>query len=172
MKYNYSSIVLVLLASFCLAETTEAACNFSLIVSLLALKPVDMGAAGFSMGDITIMDADLKYKGKTVGSAVFNTQTNRTPDPTAVDERRRLEQRLGIAQYHFGNNNDSLVTIGEFIYTEPSSPQPYNIAQVRSVTGGTGKFKFARGQVTLTRIDASTFRHDFELDANPKLCQF
>ncbi len=172
MKNNYSSIVFVLLAALCLAETAEAACSFSLIVSLVALKPVDMGQPGFSMGDVTNMDADLKYKGKTVGSAIFNTVTNRMPDPTAVDEHRRLEQRLGIAQYHFGNNNDSLVTIGEFIYTEPSSPQPYSISQVRAVTGGTGKFKYARGQVTLTRIDATTFKHDFELDANPKLCNF
>lgn len=171
MKKLIRTAGFVLAGSLLLNGAAEAKCKFSFTVNLLALKTVDMGAPGFSMGDMTIMDADLLYKGKMVGTAVFNTQTDRMPDPSAANERRKLEQRLGIAQYHL-SDTDSLVTIGEFLYTEPNSPQPYNLSQIRAVSGGTGKFKFARGQVTLRRIDSTTFQHDFELDVNSKLCNF
>jgi hypothetical protein len=171
MKKYFLAVTTILLTSLNLAGSAEAACKFTFRVELMKLETVDVGDTSNSMGDMTIMDADLYYKNKPVGTAVFNTYLNRMADPNAVVERRRLEQRLGIAQYHIGEK-DSLVTIGEFIYDLPGSPQPYTPDQVRSVTGGIGKFKFAKGQVILHRVDADTFEHRFELNVEPSLCKF
>ena len=99
MKKYFLAVTTILLTSLNLAGSAEAACKFTFRVELMKLETVDVGDTSNSMGDMTIMDADLYYKNKPVGTAVFNTYLNRMADPNAVVERRRLEQRLGIAQY-------------------------------------------------------------------------
>lgn len=169
MKLN-TAVAFSLLGMILFSGTSQANCTFSLTSEQRSMKTVDMPPVGFSLGDMVFFYSDLIYQGKTIGTVIVDTQTDRMPNATAANTGQ-YEERLTIAQYHTGGV-DSIVTIGDFFYPNSNSAMAMDIPQVRAVSGGTGKFKFARGQVTITRTADSTYQHLFELDVKPSLCKF
>ena len=73
----------------------------------------------------------------------------------------QIEERLGTLVFHLGG--DQLVVVGGATYPLAEAEMQFDIPQVRAVTGGTGTYLGARGQVTSVRNADGTYTHTFEL---------
>jgi hypothetical protein len=70
--------------------------------------------------------------------------------------------RVGNIVLDFGGI-DSLVVAGNSVYAVSAGEMVVDAPQVRAITGGTGRFIGARGQITTTRRDAGHYDHKIEL---------
>lgn len=131
--------------------------RFTIISLLVKLKHINLGESGGSLGDLFAFESSFADKDgkKGVLSGVVIT----VGLPGGVGEfYDRLEQIV----YDFGGV-DSLVVTGKSSYGKDDSEMVKNKSQVRAVTGGTGRYIGARGQVITTRLDAERYEHVIEL---------
>lgn len=161
------SLVFILFAT---SGGASADCEFTLTSDPAIINTVDQGTAGLSLGDLLFGESVLRYRSVPIGYESFALETSHLPVPSMTGPGA-YEHRLGFGQYHF-SNGDSLVSAGELLYPAPNAEIKINTPQSRAITGGTGRFKFASGQVTLTRQPDGSVKHDFELDAKPSACKF
>ncbi len=70
--------------------------------------------------------------------------------------------RVGNIVLDFGGI-DTLVIGGHSVYVVGVGEMAVDAPQVRAITGGTGRFIGASGQVTTTRRDAGHYEHKIEL---------
>jgi hypothetical protein len=70
--------------------------------------------------------------------------------------------RVGNIALDFGGI-DTLVVGGRSVYAIGDGEMVVDAPQVRAITGGTGRFIGARGQITTTRRDAGHYDHKIEL---------
>lgn len=158
------------LSSLLISNTTLAVCKLPLTQDVPELTKIDLGAPGVSHGDILFAEASLRSSGTLVGDLNIMLTTVRLPDNMASG-RQSHEERFGNLVYHFGDT-DSLVVGGSSLYPINQTEIADNAPQIRAVTGGTGRYKFARGQVITKRKPDGTYEHVFELDGAAKLCRF
>lgn len=73
-----------------------------------------------------------------------------------------FEDRLGNLVFDFGMN-DTILAAGKSVYGSKQTEMQVDLPQIRAVTGGTGVYIGARGQVTTTRNADGTYSHAIEL---------
>jgi hypothetical protein len=113
-------------------------------------------------GDDLIYYATLSENGKIVGHVNgLKVVVRNASDPNSTDlASKHDETRMTLMQFSLGGN-DSLIAQGVTL-DKPDGLVP-GYPEVRAVTGGTGKYKFAHGQVTSTRNADGTYTQAFEL---------
>jgi hypothetical protein len=122
------------------------------------LAHADLALAGASHGDMMAFQAKFTTDAGTAG--VLNGLLI-TVD-IADGELDVLEDRLGQLAFDFGNG-DSILAGGQSVYPGTDHEMSADAPQLRAVTGGTGTYMGARGQITTTRNTDGSYEHMFEL---------
>jgi hypothetical protein len=151
-----------------LSQVSQANCKISLSQTPPLLNYLDLGPIGPSYGDILAFEASLGFEGKEVGKVKGLLTTVDLPEPTGQG-REQFEERFGTLLFRFGDL-DTLVATGSTLYPALGREMDPNLPQVRGVTGGTGQYKFSRGQVTTTRQDDGSYQHVIELAGSKSQC--
>ena len=149
---GFSFICLALLPAAQAAET------FKVTQGIPEIAHVDLGAPGATHGDLMAFEAPFETDdGKSgVMSGLITTVS------IPIENSNDFLDRIGHIVMAFGGV-DSLIVSGKSMYPSGQSEMDPNAAQVRAVTGGTGRFIGARGQITTTRLDAGHYEHLIEL---------
>ena len=71
------------------------------------------------------------------------------------------EHRMTMIELDWDDSDDSLLIAGSHPYKHGAIQT--DTAMVRAITGGTGRFMFARGQMISTRLDSGWYRHEIWL---------
>ncbi len=109
-------------------------------------------------GDDLTVYATLREGGKVVGhiegfKIAVRNGTDRGAQALAG---KRALLRMGVLQFSFGGN-DSLMAQG--LTLDSTGGMERQDPEVRAITGGTGKYAFARGQVVSTRNADGSYTH-------------
>lgn len=131
------------------------------IIDIIQGKPqvvhIDLGAAGSSHGDLMAFEAPFTGDNGLAGVITGITFTIDVPDVKDL-----FFDRFGNIVLNFGGG-DSLVVGGSAVYAVGAGEMAADTPQVRAITGGTGRFIGARGQVTTIRRSAGHYEHKIEL---------
>ena len=144
-----------------LISLSPAPAKASEIIDIVQGKPqvvhIDLGAGGASHGDLMAFEAPFTGENGVVG--VINGITFTIDVPDGKD---RLFDRFGNILLNFGEGS-SLVVGGGAVYSLGAGEMEPDTPQVRAITGGTGRFIGARGQITTIRLSAGHYEHRIEL---------
>lgn len=144
--------------SLALITSAHAKQTFTIIQSKPEIQHIDIGTSGMSIGDILSFEAPFKTKdgkdGRMYGMITLVSLPTGTNDP--------FLDRISTIVLDFGGS-DSLVVNGKSVYGTYKGEIKDNSPQVRAVTGGTGKFIGARGQISTSRHSSGTYEHVIEL---------
>ena len=132
--------------------------TFTVIQAQPDIKHVDLGSPGGSHGDMLAFEAPFTTESgaKGVMSGIIITVALPGGDG---DEHF---DRVGNIVLDFGGV-DSLVLAGKSLYGTGEGEMNKDTPQVRAVTGGTGRYIGARGQITTTRVTSGEYKHVVEL---------
>lgn len=122
------------------------------------LAHADLATEGASHGDMLAFQAKFTTEAGTAG--VLNGLLI-TVD-IADGELDVLEDRIGQLAFDFGNG-DSILAGGQSVYPGTDHEMSADAPQLRAITGGTGTYMGARGQITTTRNTDGSYEHMFEL---------
>jgi hypothetical protein len=112
-------------------------------------------------GDEFAFEAKLRDTANNeVGTVLGMLVTVTLPHNAGVDSNNQ-EEKLSEIAYHF-SDTDGLVVEGINGYAVNSPVMPINVPQLRAIVGGTGKYKGARGQVTLVHKEDGKYYHTLE----------
>lgn len=144
--------------SLTLASVAHAVQTFSITQGAPAIQHVDIGAPGASHGDLLAFEAPFTTKDGKKGtmSGLITTVSL----PTGGGDV--FLDRIGTIVLDFGGI-DSLVITGKSLYGTGQGEMKDNAPQVRAVTGGTGRFIGARGQMSTTRNASGSYEHVIKL---------
>ena len=109
---------------------------------------------GPTHGDILVFEATFKGDNGTKGIIMGVVHTVRVPSGTD----RPLYDRIDNIVADFGGE-DTLVVLGLTKYPKTPGQIISGMPMVRAITGGTGRFLGARGQVTTIRREDGTYQH-------------
>ena len=146
------------LASLMAAASAEAEQTFSIVQDIPSISHVDVGAEGASHGDIMAFEADFTAEDGTTGIMSGMVITVDIP----IGENGHFLDRMAQIVVDFGGA-DTLVIAGSAAYPSGQEEMAQDTPQLRAVTGGTGRFIGARGEVLTTRRDAGHYEHSFTL---------
>ena len=152
---RYAGIACV---SFSLVSAAHAIQTFSITQGVPVIQHVDLGKPGASHGDLLAFEASFTTKDGKKGTMSGLITTVSLPTG-AGDE---FLDRIGTIILDFGGI-DSLVITGKSVYGSGEGEMKDNAPQVRAVTGGTGRFIGARGQISTTRSSAGKYEHVIKL---------
>jgi hypothetical protein len=138
------------------AQAGEAKRSFTLTQQKPALTQLDLGAAGTSHGDLLAFTAQVSGENGLKG-----TMQGLLVTVDFVDGENLVEDRIGQITMDFGNGN-AMVVAGKSVY-RGSPEMEASAPQLRAITGGTGDFMGAMGQMTTTRNADGTYNHLIEL---------
>jgi len=144
--------------SLTLASVAHAVQTFSITQGAPTIQHVDLGAAGVSHGDLLAFEAPFTTKDGKKGSMSGLITT--VSLPTGGSDV--FLDRIGTLVLDFGGI-DSLVITGKSLYGTGQGEMKDNAPQVRAVTGGTGRFIGARGQMSTTRNASGSYEHVIKL---------
>lgn len=145
----------------CALALTGAAAHAKETFHIVQEKPelvhIDLGKDGASHGDMLAFQAGFTTEDgkKGIMSGIITTVDIPKKDGEFFD-------RVGNIVLDFGST-DSLVVAGNSVYAVSAGEMVVDAPQVRAITGGTGRFIGARGQITTTRRDAGHYDHKIEL---------
>lgn len=144
--------------SLALASNAQAKQTFTITQGKPEIQHIDIGSKGLSIGDILAFEAPFATKdgknGKMYGMVTVISIPTGTHDP--------FIDRISTIVLDFGGN-DSLVVTGKSVYSTYEGEMNNNESQMRAVTGGTGKFMGARGQISTTRNTSGSYEHEIQL---------
>jgi len=122
--------------------------TFTVIQAQPMIKHIDLGAAGRSHGDMLAFEAPFTTENgaKGVMSGIITVALSGDVGGEHFD-------RVGNIVLDFGGV-DSLVLAGKSLYGTGEGEMTKYTPQVCAVTGGTGRYIGARGQITTTRARA------------------
>jgi hypothetical protein len=122
---------------------------------------LDLGAPGNSLGDIYHFSASLHSKpnGPVIGELI----DSKTLVKIATEPNPNLERRATLMFFTFGDHKDQIIAFGVADYS-PTAPEfEAGQAVVRAITGGTGKYMGARGQLESMRNADGSYAQTFDL---------
>lgn len=145
-------------ASLVFTSLTYAAQTFTITQEKPQIQHVDVGTPGMSHGDILAFEASFTAKDgkKGIMSGLITTVSL----PTGAGDE--FLDRIGTIVFDFGSV-DSLVITGKSLYGSSQNEMKDQAPQIRAITGGTGRFIGARGQVTTTRHANGLYEHEIQL---------
>lgn len=118
---------------------------------------VDVGTEGNSVGDQRIFRFDGDADGTVVHMDwIMTTTALSTPEPG-------VESRVTSAVFAFGGLDDTILLQGTGLYPEKASTFKVSSTLVRSIIGGTGKYRGAAGWVESTNNADGTWTHVFHI---------
>jgi hypothetical protein len=132
--------------------------TFTVIQAQPTIKHIDVGAAGGSHGDMLAFEAPFTTENGAKGVMSGIIITVALPDGVGGEHF----DRVGNIVLDFGGV-DSLVLAGKSLYGTGEGEMTKYTPQVRAVTGGTGRYIGARGQITTTRVTSGEYKHVVEL---------
>lgn len=132
--------------------------TFTVISGLPTIKHVDLGEPGGSHGDMMAYEAPFTTENGAKGVMSGLIITVALPDGLGGEHF----DRIGTLVLDFGGV-DSLVLAGKSLYGTGDGEMAKYKSQVRAVTGGTGRYIGARGQITTTRVTSGKYKHVLEL---------
>lgn len=137
--------------------SAQAAETFHIVQEKPELVHVDMGKKGASHGDFLAFEASFTTEDgkKGIMSGIIITVDIPERDGEFYD-------RVVNIALDFGDI-DTLVVGGHSVYASGDGEMVVDAPQVRAITGGTGRFIGARGQITTTRRDTGHYDHKIEL---------
>ena len=138
--------------------SVQAAETFSILQDKPELTVIDLGEDGSSHGDILAFEAS--FTGEDGAKGIMSGLITTVDIPTGTDEV--FFDRIADIVLDFGGI-DTLVVGGKAVYVSGDGEMNVDAPQVRAVTGGTGRFIGASGQMTTTRRDAGHYEHKIEL---------
>lgn len=139
-------------------NSVQAAETFSILQDKPELTDIDLGEDGASHGDILAFEASFTAEDGAKG--IMNGFITTVDIPAGADEA--FFDRIADIVLDFGGI-DTLVVGGKSVYGSGDGEMNVDAPQVRAVTGGTGRFIGASGQMTTTRRDAGHYEHKIEL---------
>tara|TARA_B100000767_G_C19536557_1_gene438885 strand:+ start:161 stop:643 length:483 start_codon:yes stop_codon:yes gene_type:complete len=154
-----SFIIFIALASSSALQAADVTTKFTIHQDEPSLAHVDVGQKGQSQRDLLAFDAPVQTtsgeKGKLSGLVIAVD----TPE----NEPEVFQDRIVSMVFDFGNAN-TLVISGKSVYPYHGELEfAKNVAQIRAIVGGTGKYIGARGQISTTRDDDDGYTHVIEL---------
>ena len=150
--------------------------KFTLVQTSAIRDSVDMGRKGMSTGDTMYFHGPLTRDGKEVGhingmteklalSADLAWAKKHHPMGSANPDTENLV--LSTATFHLGGD-DTIISEGQIFYdTREGVTMKVGQPQIRPITGGTGRYKFARGQMTIINQGAGKYEFEIEVDTGP-----
>jgi hypothetical protein len=124
------------------------------------LQNLPVGPSGHAMGDLLAFVAPITRDGKPDGTISGTLVTVDMPGDGIGEET--FESRISTIVMRFGPN-DCITLSGSAVYPTTASEMPPSSPQVRAITGGTGSYLGARGQVTTTHNADGSYTHVVEL---------
>jgi hypothetical protein len=150
--------------------------KFTLVQTSAVRDSVDMGRNGMSTADTMYFHGPLTRDGKEVGH--INGMTEKlalSPDLAWAKKHLPMGSAnpdsehlvLSTATFHLGGD-DSILSEGQIFYdTREGVTMKVGQPQIRPITGGTGKYKFARGQMKIINQGAGRYEFQVEVDTGP-----
>ncbi|MEI6446703.1 MAG: hypothetical protein WCO96_02335 [Actinomycetes bacterium] len=147
--------------------------NFTLVQPSADKQTVDIAPSGPSKGDVLYWDGPLTENGKEVGHIQGATETIALPSDLTWTKQVKPSGSVSSATENltlskstlFLGGDDTIISEGQIFYeTKPGATIKSNVPQIRSIIGGTGKYKFARGQMTITKT--ATNAYEFRIEVN------
>jgi hypothetical protein len=105
-----------------------------------------------SMGNGYATHNNLYARPKATLTPVANAETSMMITVPASPATNHQETRLFHMVVHYPNGRDSIVLDGLSTAVVPDTWMPMQTPSFRAITGGTGKFRGARGQGKFTRV--------------------
>ena len=132
--------------------------TFTVIQAQPTITNIDVGAPGGTHGDMLAFKAPFTTENGAKGMISGIIITVALPD----DVGGEYFDRVGNIVLDSGGV-DSLVLAGKSLYGTGEGEMTKYKSQVRAVTGGTGRYIGARGQITTTRVTSGEYKHVVEL---------
>lgn len=155
---NITFYAAVACLSLTFAAAAQAKQTFTITQSKPEIQHIDIGTPGMSIGDILAFEAIFKTKegkeGRMYGMITLVSLPTGANDP--------FLDKISTIVLDFGTR-DSLVVNGKSVYGAYQGEIKDNVPQIRAITGGTGKFIGARGQISTTRNASGSYEHVIEL---------
>lgn len=152
---SIATVIIGILAQMGTAAT--AAETINIVQGKPQVVHVDLGKGGASHGDLMAFEAPF-----TGDNGVKGVMSGITFTVDVPDAKDLFFDRFGNIVLNFGGA-DSIVVGGSAVYTVGAGEMASDTPQVRAITGGTGRFIGARGQITTIRRDAGHYEHKIEL---------
>lgn len=168
---NMKNSIYIIVFGLLISDIVMASCRMQITQDAPVLTSLDIGLQqqGKTQGNILFGEALLRSNGIVVGDLGLMITTIDASDPEGSG-RERFNDRFGNLEFRF-NEVDTLIVSGT-TKTQPNETRiPIGEPQYTAVIGGTGQFKFARGQVVTTRMADNSYTHKFELDGPRSMCQ-
>ncbi|MEI6447208.1 MAG: hypothetical protein WCO96_04910 [Actinomycetes bacterium] len=150
--------------------------KFTLVQTSAVRDAVDIGRNGVSTADTVYFHGPLTRDGKEVGH--INGMTEKLAlSPELAWTKKHLPKGsanpasehlvLSTATFHLGGD-DTILSEGQIFYdTREGVTIKVGQPQIRPITGGTGKYKFARGQMTIVNQGGGKYEFQIEVDTGP-----
>lgn len=132
--------------------------TFTVIQAQPTITNIDVAAPVGSHGDMLAFKAPFTTENGAKGVISGIIITVALPDGVGGEHF----DRVGNIVLDFGGV-DSLVLAGKSLYGTCEGEMTKYTPQVRAVTGGTGRYIGARGQITTTRVTSGEYKHVIEL---------
>jgi len=134
--------------------------TFTLQSSKAHLERLPVGPSGHAMGDLVAFVAPVTRDGKPDGTLSGTLVTVDMPGDGIGEES--FESRISTIVIRFGPT-DCITLSGSAVYPTTASEMVKSAPQVRAITGGTGAYMGARGQVTTTHNADGSYNYVVEL---------
>lgn len=154
---NLSGLACIAYTVLLAGASAQAAESFSILQDEPVLATIDLGGTGATLGDLMAFQATFTYEDGKKGVISGMITTVDIPDGTD-----KFFDRAGNIVANFGGI-DTLVVGGHSVYATGAGEMTVATPQVRAITGGTGRFIGASGQVTTTRLATGEYTHLIEL---------
>lgn len=156
------SVAFVALLTFgsaaCSSSGTSSPTRETFVVTtgtLLSQVDIDLESNGKTVGDQIVFQSPMQDQDGNEGLLIVFSVTVDLPDePNDV-----YEDRLGTLLFDFGD--DTILASGGNEFSPKQSEMAANKPVTRAVTGGTGRFIGARGEVVTVRNPDFTYVHTF-----------
>lgn len=155
---NTKKTIGFLAVSIFAAQLTFADERIVIVQNVPTIEHISLGDAGDSSGDITSFMAEITHEDGTQGTmhgllqAVTTKQVNGND---FVQKHAQIVMELG--------DGDTLIINGSSIYPIGLSEMAADMPQLRAITGGTGRYVGARGQMNTTRKENGEYEHEMLL---------
>ena len=159
-RFGYLVVGVALTLSLVGCSSNSKSTTFTLQQASPHIESIPIKGSGHSMGDLVAFVASITRDSKPAGTISGTLTTVDLPGDGIGEET--LESRVSTIVMRF-NATDCLTLTGSAVYPSTAAEMNQNTPQIRAITGGTGAYVGARGQVTTTRNSDGSYTHLVEL---------
>lgn len=154
-----AALVLAIAAMIGLSAPAQAAGSGTITVSVYHQAVSPTLVTGSGIGTVRYFQAPIAIDNKAADGQYFTG----TLTTLATDVQGNQEIRASNLIFVLGNTQDQLVVGGISLYPAAGATLAVGAKVVRPVTGGSGKYAGATGQVISTNLGANGWTHVFKI---------